>query len=218
MAINLQVVADVPAELAPIWDQLRGDRAQVDIRDDDMFIVLDLRQPTDPTELLCDLAVATVVDDSGEEIEWVGCQLLKDHDGPHFHHEFGAYDDDGNLAGSGVDEPEPDSPLLDETTDPHEPERQAAQTDEPEPEPEPAAAAVVSIDQKARERHPATGDTLAARLLALFQSNPSEEFSPSDVADELGDATYGGVSSAIATLVRNGQVLRIGRGKYTAAS
>ena len=80
------------------------------------------------------------------------------------------------------------------------------------------AAAVVSIDQKARERHPATGDTLAARVLALFQSNPSEEFSPSDVADELGDATYGGVSGTIATLVRNGQVLRIGRGKYTAAS
>jgi hypothetical protein len=190
MAINLQVVADVPAELAPIWDQLRGDRAQVDIRDDDMFIVLDLRQPTDPTELLCDLAVATVVDDSGEEIEWVGCRLLKDHDGPHFHHEFGAYDDEGNLAGSGVDEPEPDSPLLDETTDPHEPERQAAQADEP--------------------------PTLRERVLATVNGHPDRTFTLAQIYEHLEGENQGSVAASVQWLVSHDRIRRIGRGQYQA--
>lgn len=87
-----------------------------------------------------------------------------------------------------------------------------------EQEPEPAAE-VVAIDRKARQQHP-TGTTLAAQILDLFNSEPATEFTPSDVLDHLyaTDATYSGISGTIATLVRNGKIQRVGRGKYKAGA
>lgn len=81
------------------------------------------------------------------------------------------------------------------------------------------AAEVVAIDRKARQQHP-TGTTLAAQILDLFHSEPATEFTPSDVLDHLDatGSTYGGVSGTIATLVRSGQLERVGRGKYQAAA
>jgi len=78
------------------------------------------------------------------------------------------------------------------------------------------AAEVVAIDRKARQQHP-TGTTLAAQILDLFHSEPATEFTPSDVLDHL-DATYGGISGTIATLVRNGKIQRVGRGQYKGQS
>ena len=81
------------------------------------------------------------------------------------------------------------------------------------------AAEVVAIDRKARAEHP-TGTTLAAQILDLFHSEPATEFTPSDVLDHLDatGATYGGISGTIATLVRNGKIQRVGRGKYKAGA
>lgn len=97
-----------------------------------------------------------------------------------------------------------------------EPEDQVDDIAEQEPEP---AAEVVAIDRKARQQHP-TGTTLAAQILDLFNSEPATEFTPSDVLDHLDatGATYGGISGAIATLVRNGKIQRVGRGKYKAGA
>lgn len=123
--------------------------------------------------------------------------------------------------------------VLDQTTDLHEAERQVAADTEPalqhdgdsidvgevqvaQPEPE-REAEVVPIDDGSRTKHPA-GGTLASKVLTLLQSSPGEEFTPSDIFDEIEDSTYGGVQSTIAGLVRNGQVERVGRGKYTAAT
>lgn len=97
-----------------------------------------------------------------------------------------------------------------------EPEDQVDDIAEQEPEP---AAEVVAIDRKARQQHP-TGTTLAAQILDLFNSEPATEFTPSDVLDHLyaTGATYGGISGTIATLVRNGKIQRVGRGKYKAGA
>lgn len=80
-------------------------------------------------------------------------------------------------------------------------------------------ADVVPIERGARERHPA-GGTLVAQVLDLFRSEPTSTFTPSDVIDHLDatGSTYGGVSGTIATLVRSGQLERVGRGKYQAAA
>jgi hypothetical protein len=97
-----------------------------------------------------------------------------------------------------------------------EPEDQVDDIAEQEPEP---AAEVVAIDRKARQQHP-TGTTLATQILDLFNSEPATEFTPSDVLDHLDatGATYGGISGTIATLVRNGKIQRVGRGKYKAGA
>ena len=61
---------------------------------------------------------------------------------------------------------------------------------------------------------------LVAQVLHLFCSEPTSTFTPSDVLDHLDatGSTNGGVSGTIATLVRSGQLERVGRGKYQAAA
>lgn len=70
------------------------------------------------------------------------------------------------------------------------------------------------------EQEPEPAAEVAAQILDLFNSEPATEFTPSDVLDHLyaTDATYGGISGTIATLVRNGKIQRVGRGKYKAGA
>lgn len=208
MAVQLTVVAASPAELASIWGQLGGRAATVDLQGDDVHITVDLRYAFTEDDI-----AAVVGPESGDK----ACAIVEPHhcDQPHD-------DPYGELT------PEQEAQVEEVLSHPIHPEGpwedaehehdgdtvDVGEVVEPEPQ-----ADIVPIDAGSRAKHPA-GGTLASKVLTLLQSSPDEEFTPSDVLDSLDaeGATYGGISGTIATLVRNGQIQRVGRGKYKAAA
>lgn len=188
MAIVLTVVAAGPAALAELWARLGGHHAHVDIVGDDISIHVDLTPP-DPDPELDDDAYGELTPEQEAQVEEVLSHPI---------YPEGPWED-------AEEAPEPDH-------DGHTVDVGEVEVSEP-------AAEVVAIDRKARQQHP-TGTTLAAQILDLFHSEPATEFTPSDVLDHLDatGATYGGISGTIATLVRNGKIQRVGRGKYKAGA
>lgn len=107
---------------------------------------------------------------------------------------------------------------------------QLAPIDDEVVEPTPAAvehivaqadADVVPIDQRSRERHPATdssGTSCASAIVDALAAEPDVTFSITEIVDTIDGYKESTIKFTVAQLTRDGRIGRVGRGLYKAAS
>jgi hypothetical protein len=84
-----------------------------------------------------------------------------------------------------------------------------------------ADADVVPIDQRSRERHPATtsgAPSCASAIVDALAAEPDVTFSITEIVDSIDGYKESTIKFTVAQLTRDGKIARAGRGLYKAAS